>query len=78
MTRVILDSATISKLHNLSQSLQLCDETGKVRAKLVPVIDPSDYEPVPPPEMSAEELKKCFESKRWHTTAEVLAVLEKL
>jgi hypothetical protein len=78
MTRIILDSATISKLHNLTKSLQLCDKTGKIRAKLVPVIDPSDYEPVPPPEMSAGELKKCFKSERWHTTAEILAILEKL
>ena len=48
------------------------------RTKLVPVVDPADYEPVPPPELSPEELRKCFESTRWHTTAEVLRRLESL
>ena len=78
MTRVTLDAATMSKLHNLSKRLQICDESGKIRAELVPVLDPADYEPAPPPELSPEELRRCFESTRWHTTAEVLARLENL
>ena len=78
MTRIILDAASISKLHNLSQPLELCDETGTVRAQLLPVVDPSQYEPAPPPELSAEELQKRRQSSNWRTTAEVLKHLEKL
>lgn len=78
MTQIILDAEAIKKLHNLTQRLQLCDETGKVLAELTPVLDPNDYEPAPPPEMSTEELQRRFNSTKWHTTAEVIAHLENL
>jgi hypothetical protein len=36
MTRVILDAATVEKLHGLSESLELCDEAGNVFGRFVP------------------------------------------
>jgi len=78
MTRIILDAATLAKLHNLKEALQICDETGAVRAELTPVVDPADYEPTPPPELSEEELQRRLNSQKWYTTAEVIAHLEKL
>lgn len=78
MTRIILDAASMSKLQNLCQPLELCDESGIVRARLVPVPDPSDYEPVAPPDLSPEELQKRRESAKWYTTSEVLKHLENL
>lgn len=36
MTRVVLDSATVERLHGLSESLELCDESGNVFGRFVP------------------------------------------
>ena len=76
MTRIILDAASMRKLHNLNQPLELCDESGTVRAQLFPVLDPAEYEPVPPPQLSAEDLQKRRERTKWFTTADVLKRLE--
>lgn len=78
MTRIVLDAASMSKLHNLNQPLELCDESGTVRAQLLPIPDPTEYEPAEPPALSAEEVKKRRESAQWHTTSEVLNRLEKM
>ena len=77
MTRIILDAAFMTKLQNLRQPLELCDESGTVRAQLLPVLDPTDYEPIPPPELSAEELQQRRASTKWLTTAEVLERVER-
>ena len=77
MTRIILDAAFMTKLQNLRQPLELCDESGTVRAQLLPVLDPTDYEPIPPPELSVEELQKRRSATKWLTTAEVLEQLER-
>jgi len=77
MTQVILDSVLRSKLYDLKQPLESCDESGKVVARVVPVLDQSQYEPVEPPPMSAEELERRRQEPDY-STAEVLAYLEKL
>lgn len=78
MTRIVLDAALREKLHNLSQPLELCDESGQVLARLTPVDDLSGYEPLEP-QVSAEELRRRSQSnEKTYTTAEVLAYLEKL
>lgn len=76
MTRIVLDAALRSKLHDLSKPLELCDETGKVLALLEPVLNPADYEPWEPPVEEAELLRR-EQSANWHTTQEVLAHLKK-
>lgn len=78
MTQIIVDDALRSKLQNLTQPLELCDESGTVLARLTPVLssDPSQYEAVEVP-LSAEELERRRQEKEY-TTAEVLAHLEKL
>jgi hypothetical protein len=48
MTRIVLDAAFWSKLQDLKQPLELCDESGRVLARLVPVPDPSEHEPTHP------------------------------
>ena len=45
MSRVIVDDILRSKLHNLTEPLELCDRSGKVLGRLVPAIDLSEYEP---------------------------------
>jgi hypothetical protein len=78
MTRIILDATLRSKLPDLSQPLELCDESGKVVARVTPVFDPSEYEPQEPPPLSEEELRRREKSDRWYTTEQVLAHLKSL
>ena len=75
MTRLIIDETLRAKLHNLTQTLILCDETGQVFGHFVPAVDLSQWEPVSPG-ISDEELRRRAQSKeRRYTTAEVLARL---
>jgi hypothetical protein len=78
MTRVTLDETLRSRLHNLTDAIELCDESGRVVARVYPTADPAEYEPWVPP-ISDEELKRLEESdKQGYTTAEVLRHLEAL
>lgn len=78
MTRVIIDAALRSKLHNLQEPLELCDEFGHVLARVVPNPDLSEYE-LAGPQISDEELSRRLRSnEKTHTTSEVLAYLERL
>jgi len=78
MTRVILDAGWMTKLLNLTQPLELCDQSGIVRAQLIPVLDPAEYEPTLPPKLGAEELQRREQETEEYTTAEVLSYLETL
>jgi hypothetical protein len=75
MTQIILDEVLRSKLHNLTEALELCDESGTILARLIPVLDESAYEPVEPA-ISAEELERRRQEPDY-STAEVLDYLEK-
>ena len=77
MTKVVVDPALRSKLHNLTEPLELCDESGQVLPHVFPSLDLSEYEPWEPP-MSEEELRQIEQGTEWYTTAEVLAHLENL
>ena len=78
MTQIILDAGLRSKLGNLNEPFNLCDESGKILAHVTPAFDPDDWEPVPPPELSEEELRKIEQSSRWYTSEEVLKHLVSL
>jgi hypothetical protein len=78
MTRIVVDELLRSKLHNLSEPLELCDESGRVLARLTPQLDLSKYGPLLP-QVSDEELdRRERANEKRYTTAEVLAYLEKL
>lgn len=77
MTRVIVDEALLSKLHNLTQPLELCDSSGQVLGRVFPALDLSDYEPWEPPS-SEEELQRREQETESYSTAEVLAYLQSL
>lgn len=78
MTRIKLDAAISKQLHDLGQVVELCDPAGEVLGKFVPVVDRSEWEPISP-DVSKEELDRREKAKeKRHTTAEVLAHLEKL
>ncbi len=77
MTRIILDAALREKLNNLLQPMELCDEEGRVLARLTPVYDPAEYGPLEP-QISEEELRRREQSHKWYTTEQVLAHLKSL
>ena len=78
MTRVVVDDILRSKLHNLTEPLELCDPSGRVLGHLVPTIDLSDYEPWEP-NFGDEELRRQEQSgEKRDTTAEMLAHLAAL
>jgi hypothetical protein len=77
MTRIIVDEVLRSKLHNFAQPLELCDASGRILARLIPQIDAPQFVPREP-SISEEELQRREQSKKWHTTAEVLAHLKRL
>jgi len=76
MTRLTVDAELKSRLLNLTEYLELCDETGKVVARVSPVFDPSEWQPVEPPVTEAE-LDQREKSEVWFTSEEVLAQLER-
>jgi len=78
MTQIILDAAMRGKLHNLKQPLELCDETGQILARLIPVLDPSRFEPLEPQVSEEELLRRSQSDEKTYTTTEVLAFLGKL
>jgi hypothetical protein len=78
MTRVTVDAALRSRLHDLNEPLELCDESGHVLARVVPIPDLSDYEPLEPQVSDEELLRRSQSNEKTYTTAEVLAYLEKL
>ena len=76
MTQIILDSVTRGKLKDFREPVDLCDEAGKVFARLIPVLDPSQYEPYESP-LSPEELERRRQEPDY-STAEVRAYLQSL
>jgi len=78
MTQIILDASVSVQLHNLNQPVELCDPSGRVLGRFVPLIDLSEWEPISP-DISEEELNRRAKSnQKRYSTAEVLAHLEKL
>ena len=77
MTKIIVDETLLSKLDNLSQPLELCDQSGRILARVFPMLDLSNYEPWEAP-ISEEELRRREQSDEWYTTERVLARLKNL
>jgi hypothetical protein len=77
MSQITLDASISNKLKHLTQSVELCDPSGFVLGRFVPLIDLSVWEPLSP-DISEEELERRAKStEQRFTTAEVLAHLEK-
>lgn len=77
MKSVPVDDVLRSKLENLTVPLAICDESGRVLARVVPQADLSDYE-LTEPRISVEELRRRKNSDQWYTTAQVLDHLRDL
>jgi hypothetical protein len=77
VTQIIVDAALSNQLHSVTQPVELCDVSGQVLGRFVPLINLSEWEPLSP-DVSEEELDRRARSKeKRYTTAEVLAHLEK-
>jgi hypothetical protein len=74
MTRVIVDEVLRNKLHNLTQPLELCDESGRLVGRVFPAEDLSRYKLWEPP-ITDQEVQQLLSSEKWYTTAEVLTHL---
>jgi hypothetical protein len=78
MTKVYLDPETRSKLHDLVQSLELCDESGRTLGYFLPAqFDPAQYQSLDP-NITEQELDQREKEQKRFTTAEVLAHLRAL
>lgn len=78
MTRILVDAVLRDKLQDFSQPLELCDDGGRVLARVMPVYNPEVYDLIDPP-ISDEELDLREQSSdRRYTTDEVLRHLERL
>lgn len=77
MTRIVVNDTLRSLLHNLTHPLELCDASGRVLAHVSPVSDLSEYELIEPP-IAEAEMQRRERSFRWHSSAEVLARLNRL
>jgi hypothetical protein len=76
MTRIVVDEALRTRFHNFAEPFELCDESGRVLARVIPQFDPAEYDLEP--QISQEEIRRRRQSdERTYTTAEVLAHLEK-
>jgi hypothetical protein len=71
MTQIMIDAQVRSKLMNLSSSLELVDETGRVLGVFTPRTSKE-------PQISEEVLDRREQEQESFSTAEVLAHLEKL
>jgi hypothetical protein len=76
MTRLIVDSATLTKLRDARQTLELCDDLGRVVGHFVPTLDPSQCSTLEP-QVSEEELDRRERFGGGRSLAEILADLEK-
>jgi hypothetical protein len=77
MNTISLDAELSEKLRALTETVELCNESGEVLGHFVPAMSTPDDEYLEP-EISREELLLRMQSTQWYTTAEVLAHLERL
>lgn len=77
MIRIVVDNALRGKLLGLGQPAELCDESGRVLGRVLPAVNPADWEPVTP-ELSEPELQRREDEAESFSTDEMLAHLEGL
>jgi hypothetical protein len=71
MTRIIIDKAMLAKLHNLTEYLEVCDESGKRLGFFSPAVEESLDVP-----FSEEELDRFDREPGGRSLAEILRDLE--
>jgi hypothetical protein len=77
VNRVTIDHQTLAKLGDLSQQLEIFDESGRLLGYFRPAKSPSPYDQIIPP-FSDEELRERADEPGVYTTDQVLKRLEDL
>ena len=75
MNKIVVDEELRKKLHNLTESLELCDEQGHVLGYVTPAVDKSLYDQVQSP-LSEEELQERMKEEGGRPLEEILRDLE--
>lgn len=78
MTRIVVDKLLREKLQDFARPLELCDDAGRVLARVMPAYDPEKYGPLDPPISDEEIDRRSKSSEKRYTTDEVLSHLEQL
>lgn len=78
MIRVTLDHILKSRLPDLSQTIELCDEAGIPVARVMPVIDLSDCDLLTPDISDEEYARRLNSDEPRYSTSEVIRKLESL
>jgi len=78
MAQIILDNDTARTLHEFTACVDLCDPSGRVLGRFIPLHDMSNWEAVSP-DISDEDIERRLNSnERKYTSAEVLTFLDSL
>jgi hypothetical protein len=77
MTRIVADLETSKQLIGVKDMAEICDPSGKLLGRFLPVPDLSEWDLTEPP-ISEEELRRIEQDPVSYSTAEVLEYLKKL
>jgi hypothetical protein len=72
MTKLILDAATLTKLHNLDALLELCDETGKTLGYFHPTVARNGTTTTFRSPFSDDELRRRQQQRTGRALADIL------
>ena len=76
VTKVTLDAHTCTRLGDMTQCLEFCDETGRTLGYFTPAEDPALYAEIHPP-ISENELREREAEKGGRSLKQILADLER-
>lgn len=72
MTKITIDAELKQKLANLTEPVDLCDESGEVLGRFTPLVDSSAWEPITS-DITEEEMKRRLNAgEKRYTTTEVM------
>ncbi len=76
MNRVVVDPATHARLREVRQTLELCDDSGRLVGHFVPTLDPSECADLEP-HVSEAELDRRERAGGGRPLVDILTDLEK-
>ena len=76
MNRVVVDPVTLAKLRDAWQTLELCDDSGRVVGRFVPLVEPAVRAKLEP-QVTEEELDRRERAGGGRPLADILGDLEK-
>jgi hypothetical protein len=78
MVRITADEQSRKALLDFSKEIEVCDEQGRILARVKPVLDSSFWNSLSPPASEDELHRRSKSSEKRYTTQEMLEHLEKL